>query len=91
MEPLLTLDDLMKEPDLLSTAINSIAPDGSLTQQQQPNVQTYYYHPQQPQQTQPYVPQPKTGAVEVLLKEMNDLKNRVQQLEDQIFNVKRIL
>ena len=84
MEQLLTLDDLMKEPDLLSTAINSIAPDGSLTQQQQqPNVQTCYYHPQQPQQTQPQVSQPKTGAVEVLLKEMNDLKKRVQQLEDQ--------
>ena len=84
MEPILTLDDLLKEPDLLSTAINSIAPDGSLTQQQQqPNVQTYYYHPQQPQPTQPQVSQPKTGAVEVLLKEMNDLKKRVQQLEDQ--------
>ena len=84
MEPILTLDDLLKEPDLLSTAINSIAPDGSLTQQQQqPNVQTYYYHPQQPQQTQPQVSQPQTGAVEVLLKEMNDLKKRVQQLEDQ--------
>ena len=84
MEPILTLDDLLKEPDLLSTAINSIAPDGSLTQQQQqPNVQTYYYHPQQPQPTQPHVSQPKTGAVEVLLKEMNDLKKRVQQLEDQ--------
>lgn len=83
MEPLLTLDDLMKEPDLLSTAINSIAPDGSLTQQQQPNVQTYYYHPQPTQQTQPQVSQPKTGAVEVLLKEINDLKKRVQQLEDQ--------
>ena len=82
MEPILTLDDLLKEPDLLSTAINSIAPDGSLTQQQQqqPNVQTYYY---QPQPTQPQVSQPKTGAVEVLLKEMNDLKKRVQQLEDQ--------
>ena len=83
MEPLLTLDDLMKEPDLLSTAINSIAPDGSLTQQQQPNVKTYYYHPQQSQQTQPHVPQPTTEVVEVLLKEMNDLKKRVQQLEDQ--------
>ena len=85
MEPLLTLDDLMKEPDLLSTAINTIATDGSLTQQQQPNVQTYYYHPQQSQlqQTQPQVSQPKTGAVEVLLKELNDLKKRVQQLEDQ--------
>ena len=83
MEPILTLDDLLKEPDLLSTAINSIAPDGSLTQQQQPNVQTYYYHPQQPKPTQPQVSQPKTGAVEVLLKEMNDLKKRVQHLEDQ--------
>ena len=86
MEPILTLDDLLKEPDLLSTAINSIAPDGLLAQQQQqqqPNVQTYYYHPQQPQPTQPQVSQPKTGAVEVLLKEMNDLKKRVQQLEDQ--------
>lgn len=85
MEPILTLDDLMKEPDLLSTAINSIATDGSLTQQQQPTPQTYYYHPQPslPQQTQPQVSQPKTGAVEVLLKELNDLKKRVQQLEDQ--------
>ncbi|MES9994409.1 MAG: hypothetical protein ABW098_20860 [Candidatus Thiodiazotropha sp.] len=75
----------MKEPDLLSTAINSIATDGSLTQQQQPTPQTYYYHPQQslPQQTHPQVSQPKTGAVEVLLKELNDLKKRVQQLEDQ--------
>ena len=74
MEPLSTLDDLMQEPDLLSTAINSISSDGSLTQQQQPKVQIYYYHPQQPQQTQPQVSQ---------LKEINDLKKRVQQLEDQ--------
>ena len=74
MEPLLTLDDLMQEPDLLSTAINSISPEGSLTQQQKPKVQIYYYHPQQPQQTQPQVSQ---------LKEINDLKKRVQQLEDQ--------
>ena len=72
----------MKKTDLLSTAINLIAPDGSLTQQ--PNAQTYYQHPQLqlklPQVSQPKMRQPKMRAVEVLL---NALKKKVQQLEDQ--------
>ena len=84
MEPLLILEDLMKEPDFLLTSINSIALNGSLTQQQQQISRRIITTQQsQPQQTQPQVSQTKTGAVEVLLKELNDFKKRVQQLEDQ--------
>ena len=54
---------------------------------------TYSYHPQQSHQpqAQPQVSQPKTGAVEVLLNEVNDLKKRVQQEKDQRQRADRIV
>ena len=80
MEPSLTIDDMINNPDLLLSAVNeTFARD--TTQQ--------YYMPQTPLA---YIPQPvqqmlqkqqsKTQVIEVLLKELNELRSRVKNLEE---------
>ena len=80
MEPSLTIDDMINNPDLLLSAVNeTFASD--MTQQ--------YYMPQTPSA---YIPQPvqqmlqkqqsKTQVIEVLLKELNELRSRVKNLEE---------
>ena len=71
MEPSLTIDDMINNPDLLLSAVNETF--ASDTTQQ-------YYKPQTPSA---YMPQPvqqmlqkqqsKTQVIEVLLKELNEL------------------
>ena len=80
MEPSLTIDDMINNPDLLLSAVNETF--ASDTTQQ-------YYTPQTPSA---YMPQPvqqmvqkqqsKTQVIEVLLKELNELRSRVKNLEE---------
>ena len=80
MEPSLTIDDMINNPDLLLSAVNETF--ASDTTQQ-------YYTPQTPSA---YIPQPvqqmlqkqqsKTQVIEVLLKELNELRSRVKNLEE---------
>ena len=79
MEPSLTLDDMINNPDILLSAVNETFA-GDMTQQ--------YYTPQTPST---YIPQPlqqmpqqqsKTQVIEVLLKELNKLRSRVKKLEE---------
>ena len=80
MEPSLTIDDMINNPDLLLSAVNETFA-GDTTQQ--------YYTPQTPSV---YIPQPvqqmlqkqqsKTQVIEVLLKELNELRSRVKNLEE---------
>ena len=80
MEPSLTLDDMINNPDILLSAVNeTFAYD--MTQQ--------YYTPQtpstyipQPIQQMPQKQQSKTQVKEVLLKELNELRSRVKKLEE---------
>ena len=80
MEPSLTIDDMINNPDLLLSAVNETF--ASDTTQK-------YYTPQTPSA---YMPQPvqqmlqkqqsKTQVIEVLLKELNELRSRVKNLEE---------
>ena len=80
MEPSLTIDDMINNPDLLLSAVNETF--ASDTSQQ-------YYTPLTPSS---YMPQPvqqmlqkqqsKTQVIEVLLKELNELRSRVKNLEE---------
>ena len=80
MEPSLTIDDMINNPDLLLSAVNETF--ASDTTQQ-------YYTPQTPSA---YMPQPvqqmvqkqqsKAQVIEVLLKELNELRSRVKNLEE---------
>ena len=80
MESSLTIDDMINNPDLLLSAVNETF--ASDTTQQ-------YYAPQTPSA---YIPQAvqqmlqkqqsKTQVIEVLLKELNELRSRVKNLEE---------
>ena len=81
MEQQMSFEDLNNNPDILSKATYEVFEDGthvSQPQQQQqytvPTHQIYYTQSQQSQQ------QLKTEAIEILAKEINDLKKRVKQL-----------
>ena len=79
MESSLTIDDMINNPDLLLSAVNeTFASD---------TIQQYYT----PQTSSAYIPQPvrqmlqkqqsNTQVIEVLLKELNELRSRVKNLE----------
>ena len=80
MESSLTIDDMINIPDLLLSAVNETF--ASNTKQQ-------YYTPQTPSA---HIPQPvlqmlqkqqsNTQVIEVLLKELNELRSRVKNLEE---------
>ena len=81
MESSLTIDDMINNPDLLLSAVNeTFASD---------TTQQYYTPPKTPSV---YIPQPvqqmlqkqqsKTQVIEVLLKELNELRSRVKNLEE---------
>ena len=80
MESSLTIDDMINNPDLLLSAVNETF--ASDTTQQ-------YYTPQTPSA---YIPRPvqqmmqkqqsKTQVIEVLLKELKELRSRVNNLEE---------
>ena len=80
MEPSLTIDDMINNPDLLLSAVNETFASDTTKQ---------YYTPQTPSA---YIPQPvqqmlqkhqsKTQVIEVLLKELNELRSRVKNLEE---------
>ena len=83
MEQQISFEDLLNNPDILSKATYEVIGDGTHGSQQQqqqqytlPTHQIYYTQPQQSQQ------QLKTGAIETLAMEINDLKKRVKQLEE---------
>ena len=80
MEPSLTLDDMINNPDILQSAVNETFAN-EMTQ--------LYYTPQTPSR---YIPQPvqqmpqkqksKTQVIEIFLKELNELRSRVKKLEE---------
>ena len=77
MEPSLTLDDMINNPGILPSAVNETFAN-DMTQQ--------YYTPQipstfipQPVQLMPQKQQSKTQVIEVLLKELNELRSRVKK------------
>ena len=80
MEPSLTLDDMINDPDILLSAVNETFA-GDMTQQYYTSQTTSTYIPQ-PIQQMPQKQQSKTQVIEVLLKELNELRSRVKKLEE---------
>ena len=80
MEPSLTLNDMINDPDILLSAVNETFA-GDMTQQYYTPQTTSTYIPQ-PIQQMPQKQQSKTQVIEVLLKELNELRSRVKKLEE---------
>ena len=80
MEPSLTLDDMINDPDILLSAVNETFA-GDMTQQYYTSQTTSTYIPQ-PIQQMPQKQQSKTQVIEVLLKELNELRSSVKKLEE---------
>ena len=75
MESSLTIDDMINNPDLLLSAVNETF--ASNTTQQYYTPQTPSAHIPQPVQQMLQKQQSKTQVIEVLLKELNELRSRV--------------
>ena len=80
MEPSLTIDDMINNPDLLLSAVNETF--ASDTSQQYYMLQTPSAYMPQPVQQMLQKQQSKTQVIEVLLKELNELRSRVKNLEE---------
>ena len=80
MEPSLTIDDMINNPDLLLSAVNETF--ASDTTQQYYTLQTPSAYMPQPVQQMVQKQQSKTQFIEVLLKELNELRSRVKNLEE---------
>ena len=80
MEPSLTIDDMINNPDLLLSAVNETF--ASDTTQQYNTPQTPLAYIPQPVQQMLQKQQSKTQVIEVLLKELNELRSRVKNLEE---------
>ena len=75
----LTIDDMINNPDLLLSAVNeTFASDTT----QQYYTQTPSAYIPQPVQQMLQKQQSKTQVIEVLLKELNELRSRVKNLEE---------
>ena len=80
MESSLTIDDMINNPDLLLSAVNGTF--ASDTTQQYYTTQTPSAYIPQPVQQMLQKQQTKTQVIEVLLKELNELRSRVKNLEE---------
>ena len=80
MEPSLTIDDMINNPDLLLSAVNETF--ASDTTQQYYTQQTPSAYMPQPVQQMVQKQQSKAQVIEVLLKELNELRSRVKNLEE---------
>ena len=83
MESQFTLDNMISNPDILMTAVNETFGTDFQHQYYTPNTPTNSVYMTQPQ-SQPSQMQQKTRsqAIEVLVKELGELKTRVKKLED---------
>ena len=85
MESQFTLDNMISNPDILMTAVNETFGTDFQHQYYTPNTPTNSVYMTQPQpQPQPSQMQQKTRsqAIEVLVKELGELKTRVKKLEE---------
>ena len=80
MEPSLTLDDMINNPDILLSAVNETFANDMTQQYYTPQTPSTYIP--QPVQQMPQKQQSKTQVIEVFLKELNELRSRVKKLED---------
>ena len=79
MESSLTIDDMINNPDLLLSAVNETF--ASNTTQQYYTPQTPSAHIPQPVQQMLQKQQSKTQVIEVLLKELDEVRSRVKNLK----------
>ena len=82
MEPSLTIDDMINNPDLLLSAVNETFASDTTQQYYTPQTPTAYMP--QPVQQMLQKQQSKTQVIEVLLKELNELRSRVKNLEEEL-------
>ena len=80
----ISFDEMMNNQDILLRACSeTFGNDGNITQPLFPSQSTFLAQAQpqimQPQQKQQH---PKSQLIEVMVKEINELKNRVKSLED---------
>ena len=80
MEPSLTLDDMINNPDILLSAVNETFANDMTQQYYTPQTPSTYIP--QPVQQMPQKQQSKTQVIEVFLKEVNELRSRVKKLEE---------
>ena len=80
MEPSLTIDDMINNPDLLLSAVNETFASDTTQQYHTPQTPSAYIP--QPVQQMLQKQQSKTQVIEVLLKELNELRSRVKNLEE---------
>ena len=80
MKSSLTLDDMINNPDILLSATNKKFA-GDMTQQYCTPQTPSTYIPQNVQQM-PQKQWSKTHVIEILLKELNELRSRVKKLEE---------
>ena len=82
MEPSLTLDDMINNPDILLSAVNETFANDMTQQYYTPQTPSTYIPQPEPVQQMPQKQQSKTRVIEVLLKEVNELRSRVKKLEE---------
>ena len=80
MEPSLTLDDMINNPDILLSAVNETFANDMTQQYYTPQTPSTYIP--QPVQQMPQKQQSKTQVIDVFLKELNELRSRVKKLEE---------
>ena len=81
----ISFDDMINNPDILLQACNEVFTNDTVTTQQQ-------YYQQPVQVTSPYQQQTshmqqqlhRTQIIDVLVKELNELKTKVKQLEEEV-------
>ena len=78
MEPSLTLDDMINNPDILLSAVNETFANDMTQQYYTPQTPSTYIP--QPVQQMPQKQQSKAQFIKVLLKELNELRFRVKKL-----------
>ena len=80
MEPSLTLDDMINNPDILLSAVNETFANDMTQQYYTPQTPSTYLH--QPVQQMPQKQQSKTQVRGVFFKKLNELRSRVKKLEE---------
>ena len=81
MESQFTLDNMISNPDILMTAVNETFGTDFQHQYYTPNTPTNSVYMTQPQPSQ-MQQKTRSQAIEVLVKELGELKTRVKKLEE---------
>ena len=81
MESQFTLDNMISNPDILMTAVNETFGTDFQHQHYTPNTPTNSVYMTQPQPSQ-MQQKTRSQAIEVLVKELGELKTRVKKLEE---------